>query len=136
MQTVREFMKALRDVSCHGQRFSGGTLVAIRATQQLEFHGEHQHALADVVVQLASDSRSFTLLRSQQTSAQGAVSVVALSQLVLIRAQLCFCPLTASSLNQQTGNEYRLSHEQRESSEQVIAVAIPQRRFLKSDDRP
>src|SRR6185436_9133600 len=134
MQPVRELMKTLRDVSRHGQRLGRGTLVAIGAAQQLEFNREHQHPLADVVMQLAGDPGSFRFLRSQQTSSQGTVTVVASSQLALIRAQFRFRSLASSPLNQEAGNQYRLRHEKGEAAKEVIAVPIPQRRVSKSDD--
>ena len=51
-----------RDRQCRGRR----SVAIITAGHQLEFDGQEQHSLADVVVQLARDSGTLRLPRLQQ----------------------------------------------------------------------
>src|SRR4051812_48007493 len=98
MELVRELVQAGGDFARRRQRRGRGCGVGIVASERLELERQQQHALADVVVQLAGDSRPLGLLGPEEAGAKIADAIVAPLERLLGAAQSLFGLLPACAL--------------------------------------
>src|SRR6188768_4375765 len=137
MQTVRQVVHVLGDASSQIQRFSRlelGLLLAGSA-QQLEIDRQDRELLADVIVQLARDAGAFGFLCAQQARPEVADASVTHLQVRLTSAQRVLGAAAACALNQQSCDQQRLNHENREGTDDVVPEAMPDPWLAKPDAR-
>src|SRR3954451_19064319 len=135
METVRELVQALGYALRQRQGLRSAPLSILGAVQRFELNRQHEHPLADVVVQLARDPGTLAFLGSQQTRREIAVALIAPEKLALARPQLSFRLSPSPALNQQPGNQDALREEQSDGAEDVGFVTVPDRWISKPDER-
>src|SRR4051794_36284545 len=135
MEAVRKLVQALGYALRHRQGLRGTPLSIIGAVQRFELNRQHEHPLADVVVELACDAGTLAFLGAQQTRREIAVALIAPEQLALARPQLSFRLPPSPALDQQPGNQDALREEQSGGADDVAFVTVSDRWIAKPDER-
>src|SRR5262245_16490418 len=135
MEAVRKLVQTLGYALRLRQGLRSALLSILGAAQRFELNRQHEHPLADVVVQLACDPGTLAFLCSQQTRREIAIALIAPEELALARPQFSFRLSPSPALNQQPGNQGALREEQGDGAEDVCLVTVPDSWISKSDER-